>query len=134
RARLHVNHIIFARARTHISNSLVMFYPHGNRSSPTIAGSIEHIYIIDGHPRFTVRRYLPAVLNGPDPFTRWFNFPARTWSTERSQTLEKVKVQWVLSQFAEYAIFKDHVIVLELNQVGIARLPTWTTHSHLSKM
>ena len=56
-ARYRADGVIYARAGTHFGNSLVLFYPHGNRTSAAIPGSIKYIYRLDGHVRFAVRRY-----------------------------------------------------------------------------
>ena len=41
-----VNGIIYSHCSTHVGNSLVVFYPGGNRSLPPVPGSIQHIVIL----------------------------------------------------------------------------------------
>ena len=38
-----INGIVYSRCSTHIGNSLVMFYPGGDRSLSPVPGSIQHI-------------------------------------------------------------------------------------------
>lgn len=117
RARLRADAVVYARAQTHMGNSLIMFYPRGDRSSAAIPGSIEYIYSINSAFRFAVRRYTPPVLIEPDPFAQWADFPARTWSSQMSKTLETVQIDWVYSHFARYQLSSDQIVVLSLSQV-----------------
>ena len=117
-ARYRADGVIYARAETHVGNSLVLFYPHGDRTSAAIPGSIQYIYRLDGQLRFAVRRYSSPALETPDLFAQYPDFPARTWSTGSADALEEVEVAWVFCQFAQYSISDDYVVVLALNQVS----------------
>ncbi|KAI1782701.1 hypothetical protein LXA43DRAFT_905041, partial [Ganoderma leucocontextum] len=117
-ARYRADGVIYARAETHLGNSLILFYPQGVRTSSAIPGSIQYIYSVDGHLRFAVRPYSALALGSLDPFVRYPDFPARTWSTQGTNTLEEVEVSWVFCHFAQYSISDAHVVVLALSQVS----------------
>ena len=117
-ARYRADGVIYARAETHVGNSLVLFYPQGDRMSSAIPGSIQYIYEVDGQLRFAVRRYSPPTLEGRDQFAQYPDFPARTWSTRGTGALEEVEVSWVFCHFAQYNISDAHVVVLALSQVS----------------
>lgn len=118
-ARLRADNVVYARADTHLGNSLILFYPRGDRSSAAIPGRIQYIYTTDSSPCFAVRRYCTPILESPDPFARWPDFPARIWSTRMEDTMEKVEVSWVFSHCCQYTISEDHVVILDISQVGI---------------
>ena len=55
RARYSVNQIIYNRSSTHVGNSLVMFYPKGDKSQEPVPGCIEHImFEPNGEVTFTI--------------------------------------------------------------------------------
>ena len=116
-ARYRADGVIYARAQTHVGNSLIMYYPDGDRSLPPIPGSIQYIYSIDGRLRFAVRRYHTPTLSYSDPFRHYADFPARIWATDKMDQLEAVEVGWVLSHFAQYRVSDTDVVVLALSQV-----------------
>ena len=61
--------IVFSRSRTHIGNSLIMYYPNGNRQDPPIPAEIENIVVgMDQRYTYVVRRQLPAPPGTIDPF------------------------------------------------------------------
>ena len=116
-ARLRLNGVIYARASTHLGNSLVLFHPGGDIHSPLVPGSIQYIYTVRGKNSFAVHRYHRPSLNGPDPFAQWAEFPAQTWSTRGSaDALEEVQLPWIQSHFAQLSISKDDVVVLDLSR------------------
>lgn len=78
-ARYHQGKIIFARASTHIGNSLVRFYSRGDTSQP-LNGSIKYIYWCNHAVKFAVNRQLPCPDNVVDPF---INYPELHASTLR---------------------------------------------------
>jgi hypothetical protein len=99
-ARLRADQVVYARASTHVGNSLIMFYPGGSWSAEPTPGTIEYIFTDGGPLRFAVQRYLPAKLVGPDPFAQWADFPAKSWSTTLGEELKEVEVEWIMSHFA----------------------------------
>lgn len=118
RARHRFNGVIYARASTHLGNSLVLFYPQGDPDSAPIPGSIKEIYSIGGKTSFAVCRYHKPALMDTDPFSQWPEFPAQIWSTKGdNQLLERVDVLWVHSHFAQLSISNENVVVLDLIQI-----------------
>ena len=117
-ARLHLNGVVYARASTHLGNSLVLFHPGGDIHSPLIPGSIQYIYAIGGKTSCAVHQYHRPSLESSDPFTPWPEFPAQIWSTRGStNALEEVPVSWIQSHFAQLAISNDNVVVLDLSRI-----------------
>jgi hypothetical protein len=117
RARLRVDGIVYARASTHVGNSLVMYYANSDRTVKPVPGLIEYIYDDGSSTRFAVRRYIEASLHGPDPFAQWADFPARMYSTDLG-SLEAVDVEFVVSHFAQYVFDDELQVVLDLNPVS----------------
>jgi hypothetical protein len=82
------NGVMYARSSTHVGNSLVYFYPDGDRNSSAIHGSIKHIFKSkSGSFRFTVQRQLLLPSGVTDPFVPYPYFPAKLcsmpWSGRR---------------------------------------------------
>ena len=122
RVVLHARHrskgIIYARARTHLGNSLVLFYPHGDVHSTPIPGSIQEVYSVGGTTFFAIRRYHKSSLSNPGAFAQWPEFPAGIWSTKGEEDiLEEVEVPWIHSHFAQLAISDGNVVVLDLTRI-----------------
>ena len=116
-ARLRFKGVVYARASTHLGNSLVLFYPGGDIYSTLVPGSIQHIYTVGGKTFFAVRQYHRPSSIETDPFAQWPEFRAQTWSTNGdADTLEEVHVPWVHSHFAQLAISDKDVVVLDLNR------------------
>ena len=117
-ARYRADGVIYSRAQTHVGNSLVLYYPHGDRTSSAVPGSIQYIFSVDGSLRFAVRRYNAPKLTYSDPFAQYPDFPARLWAIDGTERLEVVEVAWVLSHFAQYRVSETDVVVLTLSQVS----------------
>lgn len=116
-ARLRAHDLMYSRASTHAGNSMVMFYPEGNRAAVPVPGSIQYIFKKDGVMRFAVHRYRKLPPGVYDPFSRWPDFPASLWSSRTSEVLEEVKVDDVYCQFVQYAVSEDSVVVLSISKV-----------------
>ena len=86
-ARLRHNGIIYATSKTHTGNSLVHFYPQGNRST-LVPGSIKYIYQEQGRSVFAVQWQLPASDDVSDPYAAYSDFPAKLYSSQLSVELE----------------------------------------------
>ncbi|PIL30483.1 hypothetical protein GSI_07182 [Ganoderma sinense ZZ0214-1] len=117
-ARFRSGGIVYARASTHKGNSLVLFYPDGNIDSPPIPGCIQHIFSVGGKTSFAIQRYRKSASNNLDPFARWPEFRAQTWSTTQgSHSLEIVQISWIHAHFAQLSIGQDKVVVLDLREM-----------------
>ncbi|KAG1825154.1 hypothetical protein EV424DRAFT_1298634, partial [Suillus variegatus] len=119
RARLKFNRIVYSRASTHIGNSQVFYYSQGDRLSSPVPGSIQHIYTTPmGELVFAVHKLLPRHDQSIDPFAMYPHFPAKMYSSSSSSHLENVKVSWVVSHFARWAVSSDTVVILSLSRVS----------------
>ncbi|KIK35810.1 hypothetical protein CY34DRAFT_58202, partial [Suillus luteus UH-Slu-Lm8-n1] len=118
RARLKFNGTVYSRASTHIGNSQIFFYPHGDCLSSPVPGSIQHIYATPmGELVFAVHKLLPCRDQTIDPFAIYSHFPAKMYSSSSSTHLEMVKVSWVVSHFAQWAISSHTAVILSLSHV-----------------
>jgi len=95
RAHCNVNQTAYCQSSTHVGNSLVMFYPNGDKSRKPVPGCIEHImFEPDGKVIFTVRQQLPVPPGFVDPYVEWPHFPARVYSTSLSPSpIPHVKIE-----------------------------------------
>ena len=113
--------VVYSRASTHLRNSLILFYPRGDRLSKPVPGSIKYIYEEDDSFIFTVRRQLPLLSVGvetsSDPFSAYPHFPARLYSVVLQEILEYVRFSWVVGHYARWAVSDDRVVVLNLSRV-----------------
>jgi hypothetical protein len=114
----HVKHddVVYARASTHLGNSLVLFYPAGKTSSSPIPGCIQYIVSWEGNKTFVVRRHESAASGTSDPFAPYPHFPAKIYSSQLAERLEIVRVEWVLGHCARWAISPEHVVILNLGR------------------
>lgn len=118
RAQFNLNETAYCRSTTHVGNSLVMFYPKGDKSQEPIPGSIEHIIFEPNRKvTLTVRRQLPTLPGFVDPYVEWPHFPARVYSTSLSSQLEGVDPEWITSHYARWAFDKNHAVILNLSRV-----------------
>jgi hypothetical protein len=121
-ARVRHNGIIYSTAKTHKGNSLVQFYPRGNRDSSPIPASIKHIYRDGKKTYLAIHRQLPADNAIIDPFALYPYFPAKIYSSQLSPTLELIQLDWIFSHYAQWNISTDHSVVLSLNRVCVCHL------------
>ncbi|KAI9568424.1 hypothetical protein HD554DRAFT_2005407, partial [Boletus coccyginus] len=108
--------IVYSWASTHLGNSLVSFYPCSNCSSPLVPGSIKYIYELDGVLTLAIQRQgmVPRGNNTVDMFVAYPHFPAKTYSSTLSETLEAVTTSWIHAHYARWPISDDLVVVLSL--------------------
>lgn len=121
RARFKMDHIIYSRSSTHVGNSLILFYPNGNRLLAPVPGVIKYIYRRRDSSKwyFAVQRQLPAPEGIPDPFAKYPHFPASLYSTQVSSALEKVQVPWIFSHYARWKYTHNLTVVLSLSRVSM---------------
>jgi len=118
RAHLKFNGIIYSRASTHVGNSQILFYPHGDRLSSPVPGSIQYIYATPiGELMFAVRRHFPLDRHYHviDPFAVYPHFPAKLYMSNLSTHLENVKVSWVTGHFARWSVSNECVVIISLS-------------------
>lgn len=123
-ARIKLFGIFYAAATTHLGNSLVMFYPDGNRSSSPIPASIKYIFSKGDETFFAVERQLPRRLDDSsiDPFAKYPHFPAVLYQVQMSTELEKIKLDWIAGHYARWIMPNGYAVVLPLSKVNISRL------------
>lgn len=116
-ARLRVRNVVFATSSAHVGNSLVLFYPNGNRMAKAVPGSIKYIVTIGrSAPRFAVQRQQPVALGVIDPFQPYHDFPAKLYSSQLHSSLDWIDVDWVDCHYARYPMSSQHVAVLSLSR------------------
>jgi hypothetical protein len=99
---------------------LIHFYAGGGTASGPIPGSIKYIFKTQGGPfAFAVQRQLPISDGTIDPFEHYPHFPAKLYASQLGDTLEIVKVDWVMSHFVRWDMSRDHAIVLSLSRVRV---------------
>jgi hypothetical protein len=118
-ARMRHNGIVYSSSRTHVGNSLIYFYPHGDRAKSPIPGSIKYIYREGKIMYLAVQHQLSPDNIVVDPFAHYPHFPARVYSSRLSQTLERVQPDWIFSHYARWNFTADYAVVLSLNRVRV---------------
>lgn len=112
--------VTYSTSRTHPGNSLIQFYPEGDRTRSPVPGSIKYIYSSDGQQySLAVQCQLPAEKLKMDPFSQYPYFPAQTYSTQLSATLEHVCTDWIFGHYAQWNFLSDHAVVLSLSRVSL---------------
>lgn len=109
--------VMFSRSSTHMGNSLILFYPHGDKTSGVLPGCVKYIFQQDRHTYFAVQRHLPLPPDISDPFKKYCHFPAKLYSAQLDSSIEIVQVKWVVSHFARWSLSPHHVVVLSLHRV-----------------
>lgn len=125
RARVRSGGVVYATSSAHLGNSLIMFYPRGDRSPAPIPGSIKYIYERDGKLRVAVNRQQPAERGVVDPFRHYPDFHAQVFSSDMSSTLEEVDIEWVAAHYTRLSLSATAVAVLALTRVSGGRDPTF---------
>lgn len=128
--------VVYSRSATHLGNSLVNFYPSGDKASAPIPGSIKYIYSRDAEICFAVQRQLPCTPSDGvvDPFTHYPHFAAKLYQARVSESLEEVKVGWVSSHFARWNMTANHAVVLSLSKVHSSLTSTCTTDKYFTRI
>lgn len=118
RARIKYNGVYFARSSTHLGNSLIHFYPSGDRSHSPVPGSIKYIFELDGKISIAIQRQNPALNGLFDPFACYPHFPAKLYSSKLADNLEIIEVEWMMAHFARWPVTSELVVVLSLSRVS----------------
>ena len=112
--------VMYAASSAHLGNSLVHFYPQGNRTQSPIPGSIKYIFDKDGKTMFAIQRQLPPHHHIVNPFKPYIHFPVKLYSSSLADTLEAVHTDWVMCHFARWQMSPEHVAVLSLSRVSLS--------------
>ncbi|KIO01080.1 hypothetical protein M404DRAFT_151262, partial [Pisolithus tinctorius Marx 270] len=116
----HSTGVYYSRLSSHVGNSLILFYPGGNRSLPPVPGSIKYIYQSGDSFVFAVQRQHPLTAGkkeSMDPFAQYPHFPAKLYSSTLEETLESIRCSWVSGHYARWAVSSDTAVVLSLCRV-----------------
>lgn len=118
-ARIKLFNAFFTSVVTHVRNSLVMFYPDGNKSLSPIPASISYIYTRGNKKLFAVRRQLPRTAQDKavDPFLKYPHFPAKLYNSKMSTNLEAVELDWVLGHYVRWNMPTGYAVVLPITKV-----------------
>jgi hypothetical protein len=117
-ARFKHRGIFFTRVTTHIGNSLIEFYPNGNRTADPTPGCIQYIFTQGQMTAFAVFRQLPAQLGTVDPYQHYPFIPAKLYSSNLSDHLEIVRLDWVVGHVARCRFSPHNVVILSLSNVS----------------
>ncbi|OCH84644.1 hypothetical protein OBBRIDRAFT_815396 [Obba rivulosa] len=93
-ARYKYDGYMFARASTHVGNSLVRYYGNTNTKA---YGSIKYIYKVGNQVKLAMQHHLPA--KSADPFRRYVDFLATVKSPELSSDLECISPKQIICHF-----------------------------------
>jgi hypothetical protein len=100
-ATLKFKGVIYSKASTHVGNSQIFFYPHGDRLLTPVPTNIKYIYsTLTGELLFAVQRHILLDHHIVNPFSLYPDFPAKLYLMDLENRLENAKVSWVVSHFA----------------------------------
>ncbi len=113
------HNVIYSQASTHLGGSLVCYYPH-SASSELRVGSIQDIRSEHGQVVFKIQRQEPLPSSKYDPFQRYPDFLATTFSSRMVDgTLDSVHPKLVRSHVARYEFSDERAVILDLCRVSI---------------
>jgi hypothetical protein len=118
-ARVRHNGIVYSSSQSHLGNSLVHFYPHGNRTPSPIPGSIKYVYRERNVTYLAVQRQLPVDNTFRDPFALYPHFPAKVYSAQLSESLERVELDWIFAHYARWNFSPQYAVILSLSRVRV---------------
>lgn len=119
RAHHKFNNAIFSRSSTHQGNSLILFYPNGDRSLSPIPASIQYIVCRQSKEVIYAVRRQEECQATCDPFQFYPHFPAKVYSPILSPCLEVVHPEWVFSHYARWKLDPNRVIILTLSRASL---------------
>jgi hypothetical protein len=111
--------IIYATSATHLGNSLILYYPNGDRSQSPVPGSIAQVFSMAGKTTCAVLRHLPPSPGTVNPFRSYPDFPINVYSSKLASIPEGVDVEWIFCHFARYPISEAHIAVVALSRVTV---------------
>lgn len=114
----------FARAAHHVGNSIILYRkPHAD--GVVFAGSIQKIEL-EGDSRFcyiTEHEPLPPGLH--DPFARYPDFPAVTYSSRVVPGLAKIEINNIITHATRFEFSHNRAAILSLSRVSIS---SWSSN------
>jgi hypothetical protein len=114
--RIKYNGKTYARSTAHVGNSLIRFYPSGDKRSFLVPGQIEYIIEQKEQTILFVRRHLELEISVCDPFRHYPHFQVELYSSNLHDELEIVELDWIFSHFARYKMHSERVAILCLSR------------------
>jgi|ERR1700721_1584368 hypothetical protein len=119
-ARIAHDGVFFTRSSTHLGNSLIQYYPNGNRFSSPIPGQIDHIFSQAGQLYFAINRHLPVEKEIIDPFQFYPHLPIKLYSTKMSTSVEIVEVgPQIVGHVARWNMTPHEAAIVSLSRVRL---------------
>lgn len=115
---------MYSRSSTHVGNSLILFFPSGNKSSVPVPGSITNIRRRGNQYFIDVRRQCPLPPGTFDPFEEYKDFPAALYSASLTQAVETIELDWIAAHYARYPWTENEAVVLSLSRVSCSIFST----------
>jgi hypothetical protein len=107
---------VYGKSSTHLGNSLVQFYPDGERNMSPIPGCIQSIELAGNNVFFHVLRLQP-INEDLDPFRHYPYIQMKTYSSTWVDEVERIPFSWILSHIALYPLSSaDLVVVVSLHR------------------
>ena len=113
----------YSRASTQVGNSLILYIEQG--SGKVIAGSIEQISAHESDLEFRVRRQAPLPAGKNDPFKRFPDFPAKTYSSAMSTQVDIIHPKSIIGHYARFKFSDERTVVVDLSKVS--QVSFWST-------
>lgn len=111
-----VNGVSFARAAHHVGNSIIL-YRSPSTPGLVLAGSIQKIELETDNKFCYVSNYQPLPLGLHDPFARYPDFPAITYSSQLSPIHVKIKIEDIVSHATCFEFSHKRAAILSLSRV-----------------
>ena len=125
RAHIKLQGILYTCSQTHLGNSLVHFHPDGDWSKPLVPGQIKYIYSTDGGVyAFALQQEISLPSDPLNLLALYLHFPAKTYSSKYSSSLEHIDLNWVFFHYAWWDISPNHSVVLSLTWVSCSLHPS----------
>lgn len=125
----------YARCKTHVGNSLVFFYPKGDKSLVPVPGSIQWIFSTESDTStrlLAILQYAPLPTSTSDPFRLWPHLPLSLYSAEFKPVIEVVELDWVIGHAALYVFSPTTVALFSLARNVSVELMLPRVSSHVS--
>ena len=109
---------VYSRASTHQGNAVILYHPN-RKSARIVAGEIQQIDIVNGKPKFTVKRHvsLSHDVTAKDPFRRYPHFPARCYLTRFKSEPDVVLLGDIVSHGARFDIPDRRTVIVNLSRL-----------------
>lgn len=115
--RAHHRHagVNFSRESTHAGNATVIY--RTKNSTENLAGQIEEILFTGAKVVFRVRRQAPLPPDQYDPFIRYSHYPAKTYSSKMTATVDTIEPTSVVCHAARFDFSHDRSVLCSLSRI-----------------